>query len=54
MDIKKVMKEKENLSPRFAFLKISPNAHLAHLVFADTQIQPEKPKELNFAIAKTI
>lgn len=29
-----------------------PNAQIAHLVFADTQANAEKPKELFFANAK--
>jgi len=34
-------------------LKWNANAQIAHLVFADTQANPEKPKELFFANART-
>jgi len=30
-------------------LKKEPTAQIAHLVFADTQANPEKPKELFFS-----
>jgi hypothetical protein len=35
-------------SPTLCFIRKKPTAQIAHLVFANTQANPKKPKELFF------